>query len=313
MGWLAFEGPRAIGMTSVWERRLRVSGEERRIGYWTGLFIDPAHRSSFLYPQLVLAMFAGLRQEGILHLYAAVRRQSIADAHLKIGFKKIADLAVLAKPLRPALLAAKHTGLIHADSGRRWLRTLCGVPDAVVGLGVRLHTSRASMRASEIPWSMWAVEELARLFAAGNSSAASQSWTPELIRARYADGGGRYRLLGVREQDRLLAAVILRLVDRPEGIRAAVVMDLIHAPNTGGAAEYALAAAERLALAEGSDVVLWLDGLPGAAARMVRRRGYLRSREKYSLLLWRGRGGDPFQFPLDSRLWRFTFGDHDMF
>ncbi|TKB82094.1 MAG: hypothetical protein E8D45_01015, partial [Nitrospira sp.] len=152
MGWLALEATRTIGMTSVWERRLRVSGQEHRVAYWTGLFIDPAHRSSFLYPQLVLAMFAGLRQEGLGYLYASVRRQPIAEAHVKIGFKKLGDLPVLAKPLRPALLVAKHTGLVRA-AGRPWLRALCGLPDGVVGMGVRLATSRANRRATEFPWS----------------------------------------------------------------------------------------------------------------------------------------------------------------
>ena len=313
--WLALEGDRAVGMTSVQERQLRVGDEQIRIAYWTGLFIDPAYRSFFIYPRLILAMYAGLRAMGIHRLYAAVRRQQIAEAHLRIGFKKIGDMAVLAKPLRPALLFAKYKRFVRREGGQAFLRALCSIPDAVVGMGIRFQGFRAgaSWEVIEIPWDSDEVADLARLYEHGHAGQTAQTWSIESLRARYAEKGSDYRLLGVRHQGRLLGAAIVRMVERAEGIRAAIIMDLIHDPNSNRAAKMALAGVERLALASGCEGVLLLDGLSAEDARLVRSRAYLKAPEKYSLLMWTDRGTDPLRFPHDLRSWRFAFGDHDTF
>ncbi|TKB73761.1 MAG: GNAT family N-acetyltransferase [Nitrospira sp.] len=313
--WLAFDGDRAVGMTSVQERQLRSGDEELRIAYWTGLFIDPSYRSFFIYPRLISAMYVGLREIGIHRLYAAVRRQQIAQAHLKIGFTKIGDMTVLAKPLRPALLFAKYKKFIRRDGDQRFLRALCSVPDAVVGMGIRFQglNAGAPWEVSEAPWGSDEIADLARLYEQAHVGQTTQTWNVELLRARYAGEGSDYRLLAVRHQDRLLAAAIVRMVERSEGIRAAVIMDLIHEPNSDRAAKMALAGVERLALASGCEGVLLLDGLSSDDARLVKSRAYLKSPEKYSLLMWTDRGMDPLCLPQDLRSWRFGFGDHDTF
>ncbi len=313
--WLALDGDRAVGMTSVQERQLRVGDEHLRIAYWTGLFIDPSYRSFFIYPRLISAMYVGLREMGIHQLYAAVRRQQIAEAHLKIGFKKIGDMAVLAKPLRPALLFAKYKRFIRRDGGQRFLRALCSIPDAMVGMGIRFQgpSPGASWEVIEIPWSSDEVTDLARLYEQAHAGQTAQTRTVESLRARYAGQGSDYRLLAVRHQGRLRAAAIVRMVERAEGILAAVIMDLIHEPNSDRSAKMVLAGVERLALASGCEGVLLLDGLSPDDARLVRSRAYLKSPEKYSLLMWTDRGTDPLRFPQDLRSWRFAFGDHDTF
>ena len=313
--WLALDGDRAVGMTSVQERQLRVGDEQLRIAYWTGLFIDPSYRSFFIYPRLISAMYVGLREMGIHQLYAAVRRQQIAEAHLKIGFKKIGDMAVLAKPLRPALLLAKYRRLVVAGQGHRFLRLLCSVPDAMAGMGIRLQGPHASKLwgVAEIPWTSSEVADLAQLYTQGCTGVMAQAWSVESLRTRYAKRELGYRLLGVRRQDRLCAAVIVRMVDRSDGIRAAVIMDLIHEPSAIHSAKMALVAVDRLALANGCEVVIFLDGLSSCDSDIVRKRAYFKSSEKYSLLMWTDRGTDPLRFPQDLRSWRFAFGDHDTF
>jgi hypothetical protein len=311
--WLAFEGERAVAMTSVQERELRLDGEHHRVAYWTGLFVDPAYRQFMIYPQLLLAMFAGLRQSGIRHLYAAVRRQQVAEGHLKVGFRKIGDLAVLAKPLRPARFWVRYRQGARKRHAQPWLLALCRVPDALAGTLVRLQGLGQVGNAAEIPWASPAVAEVAELYDAACTGCAMQHWTPELLRSRYGQEHSPYRLFGVRRDGRLLAAVITRLVTRPDGIHAAIIMDLVHAPQVPGAAGAAMAAVERLALAGDCDVVLLLEATSPGDARVARRRGYLKSPEKYSLLLWTDRGAGPEPFSLERHAWRFAFGDHDTF
>ncbi len=312
--WLAFDNDRAVGMTSLQQRRLRVHDGEHRVAYWTGLFVDPTYRNSFVYPQLVLAMFAGLRAQGIRYLYGATRRAHLAVAHQKIGMKKIGDMAVLAKPLRPALLFAKYKQLAPSEPGRRWIGALCAFPDALVRGAIRLQGPhvRTPLQVIEIPWASTDVEDLAGLYAQRDCGYTAQAWTAESLRARYGQKDSGYRLLSVRNNGLFLAAAIVRVVDR-SGIRTAVILDLIHKPEETRAAMLALAEVERVALASNCDVILFLDGLGAPDARLVRRRGYMKSPETYTLLAWTDRGSDPAFFPPDIHSWRFAFGDHDTF
>jgi hypothetical protein len=312
--WLAFDNARAVGMTSLQQRRLQVRNDEHSVAYWTGLFVDPAYRSAFVYPQLVLAMFAGLREQGIKYLYGATRRAHLAVAHQKIGLRKVGDMTVLAKPLRPALLLAKYRNLVGAGAAQRLIPALCAVPDAVIRMAVRLQGPwvRTPWQVREIPWCSNELNEVARLYARRDCGYTAQLWTAETLRARYERKDAGYRMLGVWHHEHLLAAAIIRVADRA-GIRTAVIMDLIHQPTETRAANIALSAAERVALASNCDVVLFLDGLAQSDGRLVRRRGYLRSPEKYCLLVWTDRGSDPAFFPKDIRCWRFAFGDHDTF
>jgi hypothetical protein len=155
-------------------------------------------------------------------------------------------------------------------------------------------------------------EDIASLYAASTGGVAQVRTAGSLI-IRYGGPGTSYRLIGVRIQDRLIAAAIVRLVDRAEGIRAAVIMDVVYEPDAAAAGKTALAGVERLALREGCDVVLFLDGVSRVESRLVRHRGYLASPEKYTLLCWTDRSTDPTLFPKERGLWRFTFGDHDTF
>lgn len=314
MLWAAFDGNRAVGMTSVQERRLRVSRMTLRMAYWTGLFVDPEYRTAFVYPRLLSAMFSGIREKGMCALYAAVRRQPIADAHVKIGFTRIGDMRVLAKPLRPASLLAKYKGLLHGRHAS-WLSRLCRVPDAAVGFGIGLRGPRARPPwcVEEMAWTPAVADDLACLRAAVCTGSAAQVLTGGSLAARYGAPDREYRVIGVRLHDRLVASVILRIVNRFDGIRAAVVMDLFCEPELPRAAGLALAAAERLALDRQCDVALALDGFSLEQSRMVRGRGYIPSPEKYALLLWRDRREEADPLPADLRSWRFTFGDHDTF
>ena len=311
--WLALVDEQAVGMTSVQQRQLRLGQQEHRVAYWTGLFIDPTYRGPFVYPQLLLGMFNGLRNAGIHYLYAAVRRQPIAEAHLKVGFQKIGDLSVRAKPLRPARLYAKYRGLVRRDGSPRLLRLLCHLPDSLAYVAIQLQGPRRTWSVTEIPWTAPELTEVAALYAAENGEYMTQPWTVELLRTRSPAGTPLIACIGLRHQEQLQAAAIVRVVDRPEGIRAAIIMDVIHHRAVAGAAAAALAAAESFALHADCDVVLYLDGLPALDSRLVSRRGYRKSPERYSLLVWVDRGAESAVFPRQLSSWRFAFGDHDTF
>ena len=260
-------------------------------------------RSFFIYPRLISAMYVGLREMGIHRLYAAVRRQQIAEAHLKIGFKKIGDMAVLAKPLRPALLFAKYKKFIRREGGQRFLRALCSVPDAVVGLGVRFQGLNAAT-----PWEVSEVpsvsDELPTSPASTNK--AMQDRRPRLGVSSCFGRATRERVR-IIDCSRTASRQAACCGDRSDGRAcrrdsAAVILDLIHEPNSDHSAKMVLAGVERLALASGCEGVLLLDGLSSDDARLVRSRAYLKSPEKYSLLMWTNGARSRCGFPRISDL-----------
>lgn len=315
MVWVASQGTRAIGMTGVLVRSLSVGHQEIAVAYWTGLFIDPAYRSALLSSRLLLAMFNGVREAGLTTLYAAVRRRQVADAHLRVGFKKLGDFPVLAKPLRPAQFLAKYTKILRNGRAGTCVKAVCRLPDALFAWGIRLFGPRTQgpWRVREGTWSGSTVTGLAELYELDGMIQTGQHWTVDMLLARYGSARDEYRVTEVRRGNRVAAAAIVRIVDRRDTIRAAVIMDLIHEPEAVSAGRLALDAVERLALAAGCDVVLYLEGGSAAANRLLRRRGYLASSEPYSLLLWTDPRAETPRFPMDPYSWRFTFADHDTF
>jgi hypothetical protein len=311
--WLAFDGGRAIGMTSVHLRTLTRAGEERPVAYWTGLFVDPGCGSNFVYPQLLLTMFKGLRELGIRHMYAAVRRQQVAEGHLKVGFLKIGDLAVLARPLRPARLLATWRGWLSDGAAGALLRALCTLPDALFAAVARLQTAGAGATQVETTWSADECAELARLAEAGIGTGTCQRWSTELVAARFGSLDAGYRRIVQRVNGALSAAVLLRIVERGGGVRAAVLLDILHRDGDTAGLRAVVAGAERLALDEDCDVLLWLDGVVGPVRAMFGRRGYVRTPEKYALLARVDRGAESGFLPTDTAGWRFAFADHDTF
>jgi len=315
MAWVASQGTRAIGMTSVLVRRLSIGHEEIPVAYWTGLFIDPAHRKAVLYPRLLSAMFNGVRDAGLTTLYAAVRRRQVADAHLRVGFKKIGALPVLAKPLRPARFLVKYTKIFGNGLAGSCAQAVSCPPDAFFAWGMRLFRPRVQRPwlVREGTWSGSTVTGLADLYELTRSGQTSQLWTADMLVARYGNAQREYRVMEARRGSRVAAAVIVRIVDRRDAIRAAVIMDVLYEPEAVSAGRLVLDAVERLAFGAGCDIVLYLEGGSASANRLLRRRGYFASSERYSLLLWTDPRANTPGFPMDPHIWRFTFADHDTF
>jgi len=200
MVWVASQGRQAIGMTGVLVRRLSVGHHEIAVASWTAHFIDPAYRSALLYPRLLSAMFNGVREAGLTTLYAAVRRRQVADAHLWGGLKKLGDLPVLTKPLRPVQFLAKYTKILRNGRAGTCVQAVCRVPDALFAWGMRLAGPRVQgpWRVREGTWSGSTVTGLAELYESDGMIQTGQHWTVDMLLARYGSAPHEYRVMEVR-------------------------------------------------------------------------------------------------------------------
>ncbi len=310
LAWLALVDDRPVGLSSLYVRNLQGPAGSHRVGYWANLFVDPAFRDHMFYPRLPLAMFAAARDHGISITFNIVRHAGLAKAHTRLGCVKLGGIAVLAKPLRPALLAGKlfrlpvATFLSPAVDGPYsvWVELLRGrVPR---GLTVEQAEPGGAM-----------VESLVGLLLESSRDRIADGWTPALFRSRYLQTreGTRYELLVARSAGELVGGVIFRMAERGEGIQAGVVMDVISAPGRARGVLPALAEAERRVHRAGGAAMIFLDGLGPEVNAAMKSSGYRRTHEMYELMVWPKQVLADHPVMTERSRWRLGFGDHDAF
>jgi hypothetical protein len=277
------------------------------------VYTHPDYRNLMLYPRLTRAMVAGVGECGCELLYAAIRRPAVAEAHLKMGFRRVDERPVLAKLLRPCRFAAKYWRLPE-PAGR-----LARPADWLYRLGAAVRGRRPSgdVSVDPIAWSSPELEQLAALWHLPGDARLRQAWTAAALRRRYEANvdGQPYALLGARRGGRPVAAVVYREAVRGPGIRMGPVMDVVHAPGEVAAAGLALAEAERRLLDAGCELMLHLDGLGAEVGQLLAGLGYRKTPERYVLMRWPRPAEKhlPDLPPGDRAGWRFAFGDHDAF
>jgi hypothetical protein len=305
LAWMAYDGCHPIGMSMMLLRELYVDGEKLRAGYWANLYILPEYRQFLLYPRLTLAMTAALHSNDIAVLYTAVRDAEVARAHMKLGFSKVGELAVRAKPLRPVRLFLRAKGWEvsnHFTSAPDYLyRRVLKTPS---GNGSDLQISEMALSSQLAEFGPLLEQTRCRVH---------QVWNCSRLRDRYASNRDAepYYLLGVRRQRTLVAAGLWRAAVRGSKVRAGILMDLAYQNGEEDAARKTTAAAEEAALENGCDVMLYLDGVD-AASPIIRRSGYCFTPERYSLLLWPAKITRRALLS-DVQNWRYPFSEHDTF
>ncbi|MEK7403988.1 MAG: hypothetical protein AAB225_02675 [Acidobacteriota bacterium] len=308
--WIACAGERAVGLTMLEPRKLRWDDEDWVAGYWTDLYIDPAYRSTKLYPRLASAMFNGAREAGMSFVYAAVRRPEVARAHLAIGMSKAGELPVLAKPLLPVSLLAKYKRLPRAVS-----MLGAGLDAAYAAFLRRRRRLRPALPVQALPWTRSNVEQWLELRRSSAGSRLHQAWTSGLLLRRLEEDpdGMPYLLFGARANGRLAAAAVSRLVHRRSAIRTEVIMETAHRENELAALRACLLEIERRASEQDAEVILSLPTQDAMTNRALRALGYRESPERY-ILMYRMTSRTPARRPAqDLSQWHYAFLDHDAF
>ena len=305
LAWLAYDGSRPVGMTMMLLRELNVDGEKLRAGYWANLYIRPEYRQFLLYPRLTLAMTKALRNHDLAILYTAIRDAEVARAHVKLGFSKLGELTVRAKPLRPVRLFLRAKAWHVSDQ-------FASLPDYLYRGLLKMRSPNGSdLQVCEMPLSS-NLAEFASLLDQTRCRV-RQVWNCNRLNDRYASNrdGEPYTLLGARRHGMLVAAALWRAAVRGSKVRAGVLMDLAFRHGEEYAARKVIAAAEVCALDKNCDVMLHLDGL-NEAGSMIHKFGYCFSPERYTVLLWPTEAAKN-RLLADLRSWRYAFADHDTF
>ncbi|MCZ8243204.1 MAG: hypothetical protein O9323_15960 [Microcystis sp. LE19-131.1A] len=309
--WLALVDGKPVGLSGWAVRELQQETNCYKAGYWQNLFIHPDYRKLMLYPQLVFAMFKGAKESNLDFIYTANRRLEVWQAHLKLGFVKTGDLAVLAKLLQPAKLVRKSKQLPP------YLDAICQPLDWTYSLYWRSRNFFRFERTLSVEQLSWDSDDdlaaLCRLLEEDAGDRLHEKVTANSLRARYRTNleEDPYILLGVKVEGGLAAAIIYRAAKRGNGIYAGVIMDLVVPSGIEVYAPNLLAAVETHAFRKGCEVMLYLDGIGEKIKQVVQPCGYFKSPEQYVMLIWTQ--SKVTDIPSLSKLedWRFAFGDHD--
>jgi hypothetical protein len=307
--WIAFADDRPAGLTCLYARTQHWGSRDIRAGYWAHLFVPEEFRRLMVYPQLVLAMFRGIKPLGIDGIFTGTRRAHVAEGHVKLGFAKLGEYRVLYKPLRPFRLLSRY---------KNWpglVRAAAAPGDALYGAYLAMRSgSAAGLTFHESAPEGPALAGLSSLLNQARAGLVSQAWTADSLRRRVTGtiDGFQYRILLAERSGRPVAAAVYRLAER-ERVSAGILMELVTAPDAADAAPALLSHAERRLRAIGADTTLYLDGLGPDTARLLRSAGHRTSTETYQMLVWPKAlvpAGSP---AADLSRWRFSFLDHDAF
>ena len=314
MGWIAAAGERPVGMTVLYLRKIVWGDEVLRGGYWAHLYVHEDFRKHLVYPRLVHTMMETAAAAGVDVVYTGMRRLAVADAHVIIGFEPLGSLGVRVKPLRPFALLARYRGWKPLETVSRPLDLLYRS-----GLAARRLRPSSGIHIEVTDSSSPRLDRLLEIRERQAGSRVRQQWTPEGWRLRFASTleGRPYTVLLALDGQELLGGLLMRVALReaPFGrafIRLGIVMDVVVAGGRESVTARLLGEAERRAMSDGCQAMLWLDGVPEVSP-LLRRLGYRDSPETYRVIVW-----PPTLVPTTSPLrslanWRFPFSEHDAF
>lgn len=310
--WGALDGDKLVGLTSFFLRTLERQDTPHRAAYWANLYIDPRYRAQMLYPRLPMTMLRALPEAGAEFLYAAVRLQDVAKAHLSMGFGQVGSQHVYVRFLRPGRFIAKYKSLPG------FVKLAAAPLDAAYGLGVLLRGKLAARgHVEEVAVVNAPLSQMAVMLNNVERERFSQVWDADLIAKRYerTREGGEYRVLVSRQQgsDLVDAALVYRDAERGAGIKVAVMMDLLFAEGKETAAVAVLHQLESLARRTGCEALLCFDGRGEPFRKLITSCGFRSSPEKYTYMVYPKKALAQQPWLADAANWNYTFGDHDAF
>lgn len=309
--WLAERDGEPVGLNAIYLRDIAAGPSTARAGYWGHLYVRPEARKLMVYPQLVLAMLRWAKEHGLDWIYTATRQPDVAAAHLKLGFEAIATIPVLLKPLRPGSLIAHRLGGGFASAAAAvgdslWAAGSAGV--RAVGRAIR-PLPRPVAIGSVNPAG---IESLAAVAAERIHTA----WTPASWAARFAGTieGHPYHTFVLPSPSEPAGIVMLRIAARGRpALRLAVLMDVADSSPGKRLTPALLSVAADWAAGQRADAIVALEPTAAAEAAAFRKRAFLRSPERYALLVKpTSSRALPAGFR-DPAQWRFSFAEHDAF
>lgn len=286
--------------------RYRLLGEDCVAGFASNLVIDREHRAGMLFLSLQSHLHRQAREKRFRFVYGLITRANVLEPHLRMGWKKIGTAPVYAKPFdfpaaaasvirAPALRAAARLPLKAAEALWRARWSLARTPGVTVeeadGFGADADAFLAAFTAR---WEIGAVRDRTIL-----------NW-------RFRGCPGRaYRIFVARRDGRFAGYAVTRVMSLKH-LRGLVLVDVAFDPADRGAGAALLARCDREAMRARADVAAALVNPSSPVLPHLRRFGYLKTPEAFTLVVRAAKDAPEPAFgeALFPR-WHLTWFDHD--
>ncbi len=318
LAWLYADAPPQVRLQFVAEHEERVVahyaavpflyklfGETCVAGLASNLVIEREHRAGMLFLSLQSYLQREYRKKEFRFVYGLVTRKNVLEPHLRMGWKKIGVVPVYAKPFNfPAVAAsALRSGAV---------RTLAHVPLKAAEAVWKLRWSGRArgITVDEVPRFEADTDAFLADFTAARAVAAVR--TREILNWRFASYPERaYRIFVARERGRVVGYVVTRRMAMKH-LQALAVVDLAFDPACERVGAALLQRCDREAMLARADVAATILNPHSPFARYLRRFGYLRTPESFTLVVHAPKDASAPSFGAELfSSWHVTWFDHD--
>ncbi len=282
------------------------SGTRVLAGLGSNLLVDSKHRNGLLFLNLQQRFLRGYAAKGISFTYGLVTRPSVLQTHLRTGYTRVGTIPVLARPFRVNKLVAsvlKNKALLVLAN------PFC------VGINTIL-----SWIGSCKPHEDWSVEEV-NSFPDEIAAMTDSAFPEDSIHAvrgskelnwRFAQFISRgYRIFLERYKGRITGYMVTRVMPMRE-FQVLAVVDVVLASatsNSGSGLQYKI---HLLAREAHVDLAATICNPTSQLAKFFRKAFFLKTPEKFTLVINRPRSTDYFDEAGRFSRWYITWFDSDV-
>jgi hypothetical protein len=266
------------------------------------LMVAETARQSLLFPALVRTAMRGYTDVGMDFTFGLTNKPRVLRAELALGFRAIGVLPVYARPYRTRKLVEP---VLPTPALRPALRPLYPLLDAAL----RTFPAPRTERIVTIERNRF-TDAVERLFVREPRGVRFRSLKNQaVLNWRFADTPRNYRILLAEVDSETLGYVVLREMPMRD-LSVLAVVDLEFPDDRPEVGAALMRAIHRHALEARVDVAACLISPCDSRLRLLKRYGYLRSPESFTLIVHTPPGRSPLGFD-DFSAWRMTWFEHD--
>lgn len=274
-------------------------------GFASNLVIDREHRAGMLFLSLQSYLQREYRKKNFRFVYGLITRPNVLEPHLRMGWKRLGAVPVYAKPFNfPAVAAPvlKH-GIVRA---------LAYGPLKLAQAVLRNTRVRAAkgIAVEEIPRFDPDADAFLDAFMARQQVTAVRN--RETLNWRFTGCPDRaYRIFVARRGDRFAGYVVTRRMQLKH-LSALALVDFAFDPDDTAVGHALLRRCDHEAVKAGVDVSATIVNPASPFAPILRRTGFLKTPEAFTLVVHAPKDAPPPAFNADLfARWHLTWFEHD--
>jgi hypothetical protein len=280
------------------------NGELLLGGFLCQLMVHKEYRQELIFPRMELKFLKDYKDLGFNFVFSLGNREKVVRAHLSLGFCKIGDLPVYAKPYKLAGIARR---LIKSKILNAVL-----MPGLYIGeklLRLNRPSGKGELAVTEISRFDSSIDHL--LTDVQRHFHYSALRNSIILNWRFSGSPAvRYRILVTKEEGNITGYAVLRRMEMNRFDVLAIV-DILFSPDRVDAGKALLTAARKIALQLNVEMSACLLNPYDPLCPVLKKCGYFKTPETFSLFVHEPKGTKPYFSKATFDKWHLTWFDND--